>query len=405
MLKKVKVFLALGLVPAVLGAVLIHRHAGVLPLAAAGSGLLLAAIAAFLFRTRGDVEAIARAAAEREGALRARGEELQERLEVLSAEREISLIVNEELDLRTILERVLAVTCDAMGGHAELWMKVGERLVPTAARTGGETRFDLEERDDPRVRQCLEEGRVMVDAEEGRLHALAPLEADREIVGVLRITSLLEDSPEARERRSRRLARELPEFSKVLALALKTPDLYTRAVQDALTGLWTKRHFMTQIKNAMELSARYGDPLSLILVDVDHFKKVNDTHGHVKGDKVLKGVADVLRKKVRGGTAYRYGGEEMVVLLPKATVQEAAAAAERLRAGIENHAIAGVRVTASFGVAQYDASIEDPAALVEKADSMLYRAKEGGRNRVEAAEAPPPHTARQTTRSYTRSTP
>src|SRR5262249_13645670 len=155
----------------------------------------------------------------------------------------------------------------------------------------------------------------------------------------------------ARLERERRLSSELPEFSKFLALALKTPDLYTRAVQDALTGLWTKRHFITQATSLMEASNRYGDPLCLIMVDVDHVKKVNDTFGHVTGDKVLKGVAEILKKKVRSGSAYRYGGEEMAVLLPKADLDGAAQVAERLRSAIEAHKIAGVKVTASFGVA------------------------------------------------------
>src|SRR5436190_1724431 len=213
--------------------------------------------------------------------------------------------------------------------------------------------------------------------------------ADREIIGVARLTSLAEDNEVARDERLRRLSAELPEFSKFLALALKTPDLYTRAVQDGLTGLWTKRHFLTQAQTLMAAAGRYGDPLTLIMVDVDHFKKVNDTHGHVTGDRVLQGVAEILKKKVRGGSAYRYGGEEMAVLLPKADLAGAVQVAERLRAGIEVHKIAGVKVTASFGVAQYEPGLADPPAFVEKADQALYKAKEGGRNRVVQAAAPP----------------
>ena len=152
----------------------------------------------------------------------------------------------------------------------------------------------------------------------------------------------------------------------------------------------------------MEGAGRYGEPLSLIMVDVDHFKKVNDTHGHVTGDKVLKGVAEILKKKVRGGSAYRYGGEEMAVLLPKAELEGAVQVAERLRAAIEAHKIAGVKVTASFGVAQFEPGLADPPALVEKADQALYKAKEGGRNRVVAAPKPAlpmPQPSRRFTRS------
>jgi diguanylate cyclase (GGDEF)-like protein len=138
------------------------------------------------------------------------------------------------------------------------------------------------------------------------------------------------------------------------------------------------------------------------MVDVDHFKKVNDTHGHVTGDKVLKGVAEILKKKVRGGSAYRYGGEEMAVLLPKADLEGAAQVAERLRSAIEAHKIAGVKVTASFGVAQCEAGLADPPAFVERADQALYKAKEGGRNRVVTAPGPSKPAA-VPTRRFTRS--
>ncbi|MBI3854573.1 MAG: GGDEF domain-containing protein [Planctomycetes bacterium] len=388
MWKRFELFGALAIVPATVGVELYLRQSGPLPLVAAGSGVALAALGAFVFRRPSEIGDLVSAARAREGELLRQRSELQARVDVLSAEREISLIVNEELDFRTILDRVLSITCDTMGGNVELWMRDGDRLVPRAARRGGETAFDLDEAEDRRVRQCFEDGCVLFEAEEGRFHALAPLQADREIIGVVRITSLLEENPAAREERSKRLGSELPEFSKFLALALKTPDLYTRAVQDGLTGLWTKRHFLTQAKALMEAAARYGEPLSLIMVDVDHFKKVNDTHGHVTGDKVLKGVAEVLKKKVRGGSAYRYGGEEMAVLLPKAELEGALQVAERLRAGIEAHKIAGVKVTASFGVAQFEPGLADPPAFVEKADQALYQAKESGRNRVVATKAP-----------------
>jgi diguanylate cyclase (GGDEF)-like protein len=400
--KRLELFGMLALVPATIGVELYLRRAGPLALAAAGSGVVAAFIAAFLMRRPSELSDLVLAARERENELRRRQEELQARVDVLSAEREISLIVTEELDFRATLERVLSVTCDTLGGDVELWIRNGERLTPRAVRRGGESTFDLDEPESALVRRCFEGGGVLIEEEEGRLHALAPLIADREIVGVVRITSLLEDHPTAREERSRRLSAQLPEFSKFLALALKTPDLYTRAVQDGLTGLWTKRHFITQASALMEASNRYGDPLCLIMVDVDHFKKVNDTHGHVTGDKVLKGVAEILKKKVRGGSAYRYGGEEMAVLLPKADLEGAAQVAERLRSAIEAHKIAGVKVTASFGVAQCEPGLADPPAFVEKADQALYQAKEGGRNRVVMAPAPE-RAALQATRRFPRS--
>src|SRR6185503_4843302 len=201
--KRLELFGALAIVPATVGAELYLRHAGPLPLAAAGSGVVLAGIAAFVLRRPSELSDLVLAARARESELLRQREELQARVDVLSAEREISLIVNEELDFRTILERVLSITCDTLGGNVELWLKEGDQLVPRAARRNGETSFDLEEAEDARVRQCLEDGRVLLDAEDGRFHALAPLQADREIIGVVRVTSLLEENAAAREERSK----------------------------------------------------------------------------------------------------------------------------------------------------------------------------------------------------------
>jgi diguanylate cyclase (GGDEF)-like protein len=122
------------------------------------------------------------------------------------------------------------------------------------------------------------------------------------------------------------------------------------------------------------------------MVDIDHFKKINDKHGHPTGDRVLKGVADALRKSVRGKageSVYRYGGEELAILLPRLPLAKAAQVAERVRAAIAARPIAGVVVTASLGVAPLDASMRTADDLIARADAALYRAKQGGRNRVE----------------------
>lgn len=387
--RRIAAFAALGLPPAGLLAWLIAERPDSLAIGGAVYGLGLAFAAAFLFRPNREVRAIARAAGDRDRNLSGLREELQARVELLSAEREISLVLNEDVDFRTVLDRVLAITCDAMGGSAELWMLQGDKLVPRARRVGGVTEFEIESRSDVRVQQCFEAGRLLFEAEEDRFHALAPLQADRVIMGVVRVTLRMEGSAAARQSRVQILTHHLEEFSKFLALAIKTPDLYTRAVEDGLTGLWTKRHFLSQAQMAVESSRRYGEPLSLIMVDVDHFKKVNDTHGHPAGDRVLKAVAEILRRRVRGGSAFRYGGEEMAVLLPKTSAEGAAQVAERLRAAIEAKKVGVIRVTASFGVAEFAPPMEGPAGLVEKADAALYRAKEAGRNRVMVAPLSP----------------
>jgi diguanylate cyclase (GGDEF)-like protein len=363
-------FALLAALPAVAGTYFYFRGGGPIPLAIAGYGVLLALITTWMIGRRSEVRALAELAADRERELTLRREDLQGRIDLLTAQREISLVLNEDVDFRTVLDRVLVLAGELLGGDVELWGRSEGALALRAGRRTGTVEFDVPGAPDAALRRCFEEGRPLVEGS----YVLVPLEADREIIGVVRATE------------TGKVERILPELAKFLALALKTPDLYTRAVQDGLTGLWTKRHFLSQIGDLIEAARRYAEPLSIIMVDVDHFKKVNDTHGHQTGDKVLKGVAEVLRKKIRGGMAFRYGGEEMAVLLPKAGRGEAGAAAERLRKAIEAHKLGGVKVTASFGVAQVDGAMRGWEDLVERADQALYRAKEGGRNRVEVAE-------------------
>lgn len=370
-------FALLAALPAVAGGYFYFRGGGPIPLALAGYGVLLALITTWMIGRRSEVRALAELAADRERELKTHREDLQGRIDLLTAQREISLVLNEDVDFRTVLDRVLAIVGDLLGGDVELWGRSGEKLVLRAARRGGETAFDLPGAADVALRRCFEEGVAGP--------GLCPLLADREIIGAARVSAG---------------SRALPELAKFLALALKTPDLYTRAVQDGLTGLWTKRHFLTQIGDLIGNARRYAEPLSIVMVDVDHFKKVNDTHGHQTGDKVLKGVAEVLRNKVRGGMAFRYGGEEMAVLLPKASAGEAGAVAERLRKAIEGHKLGGVKVTASFGVAALDGAMKGGDDLVERADQALYKAKEGGRNRVEIA--PGGSSGTEPTRRYGR---
>ncbi|MCL6620477.1 MAG: diguanylate cyclase [Syntrophobacterales bacterium] len=163
-------------------------------------------------------------------------------------------------------------------------------------------------------------------------------------------------------------------------------EVKSLAIRDGLTGLYNYRYFHEMLTQQVGQSRRYGWPLSLLFLDLDDFKVVNDTLGHPAGDVVLKSVADYLKRSVRQADILcRYGGEEFVMLLPQTPPEQAAVLAERLRAGI-----AGLRiplpereltVTVSIGVAGLPPHT-DGAGLVEAADRALYRAKEGGKNRV-----------------------
>jgi diguanylate cyclase (GGDEF)-like protein len=161
------------------------------------------------------------------------------------------------------------------------------------------------------------------------------------------------------------------------------------AMHDGLTGIANRRCFDQTLRNEVEHARRDRYPLSLLLVDIDHFKRYNDTYGHPAGDECLKRVASVLAGQVRiYDLAARYGGEEFVVILPNQTPQGAAAVAERIRMAVEQSvcaepALLRDEVTVSIGAASIlPADAMSPEQLVARADAALYLAKEGGRNRV-----------------------
>lgn len=155
------------------------------------------------------------------------------------------------------------------------------------------------------------------------------------------------------------------------------------AATDGLTGLKNHRVLVNTLIDEMERSRRTGESLSLILLDVDHFKQFNDSFGHTEGDSVLRSVAEVLKQTSRSmDTAARYGGEEFAVILPGTDAEEAIQIAERHRHGIENSNWTHRSVTASFGVATLSQDVSDPISFVAEADKALYAAKKAGRNRV-----------------------
>jgi diguanylate cyclase (GGDEF)-like protein len=163
------------------------------------------------------------------------------------------------------------------------------------------------------------------------------------------------------------------------------------ATRDGLTGLLNRREFLRLLREELERSRRYGRSCTLLLLDIDRFKTVNDTWGHPAGDAVIRAVAGRVLNEMRPtDRAARYGGEEFTVLLPETGVQGAMIAAERIRGAMAATPVAissdqAVPVTVSIGVAAYPAGGADEQALVLSADKALYAAKQGGRGRVAAA--------------------
>jgi diguanylate cyclase (GGDEF)-like protein len=155
------------------------------------------------------------------------------------------------------------------------------------------------------------------------------------------------------------------------------------AVTDGLTGLRNRRCFFETLDAALSLARRLGQPLSVAMLDVDHFKSYNDSFGHPAGDDALRMVAETLSLGVRcHDLAARYGGEEFIVLLPATAAAPAHALAERLRADIEARTWTSRGITASFGVATLNPGTTDGLSLVDAADAALYRSKQAGRNCV-----------------------
>jgi diguanylate cyclase (GGDEF)-like protein len=170
--------------------------------------------------------------------------------------------------------------------------------------------------------------------------------------------------------------------------------LRNMAYRDAVTGLYNHRYFREQLSHEIERSVRYAQPLSLVLLDMDNFKQINDRHGHLMGDRFLGLVGEVIALQVRSSDiGARYGGDEFVVILPSTTRSDAEAAAEKIAAGVSNCAAMTatgetVRLGICFGVATCPSDAKSASDLIEAADARLYESKakrKAGRNHPNAA--------------------
>jgi diguanylate cyclase (GGDEF)-like protein len=224
-----------------------------------------------------------------------------------------------------------------------------------------------------------------------------PLRWQSEVMGLLQL--VCGDGASLCDPSQRMLATMLADQVALALSNLSLRDvLRQQALRDPLTGLYNRRHLDAALARELERTAEHQTPLSLIIADIDHFKRINDTWGHAAGDAVLQMVAQALSHQVRStDVVCRMGGEEFVLVLPDTPLEVASRRAERVRALLESTCALQDppvgRVTVSLGVAAAPAHGQTSGALLAAADAALYRAKAAGRNRVERAEDVSPGTA------------
>jgi len=192
----------------------------------------------------------------------------------------------------------------------------------------------------------------------------------------------------ARALKQRRLGVRCEELSK------DNQELYRLSITDGLTRLINKRHFMERLQSEFSRAKRFGGRIGLVICDIDHFKLVNDSYGHLVGDRILRGLSKIIGATVRSiDTAGRYGGEEFVLMLPETALAGVVNLAEKVRCAVEAYDFTPecadlpgpAHITISLGCASYpEANVERPEELLELADKGLYLAKKSGRNRSAA---------------------
>jgi diguanylate cyclase (GGDEF)-like protein len=313
--------------------------------------------------------------------------------QILDASREFSESLNLEYVVGSVRESTTTI-----GGYEQVvvWLMDDEqkRLVDSRESKAIEALGSAVEHGHGLAGRAAKSGRTTFEGPAGQVRfsdgscgpvrAIAiPLIVGARVVGVL----------EARNTEARIATKEVIEILEMLAThaatAIESARLHEvieeRSQVDALTRLLNRRRLEEDLKAECQRCARYGRPLAFVMLDVDHFKAFNDSHGHPKADTALQAVADVILGCARTtDTAYRYGGEEFCVVLRETNAQDAVHFAERLRQRIEQRFESGelTGVTASFGVAEFSADTPTPRALVEAADAAMYESKHAGRNRV-----------------------
>lgn len=328
--------------------------------------------------------------------LEIRNQNLQWQVELLTALREMSRVVSDCLDFKDMIQKVFIIL-DGLLNTESITLFIPDdsgEFHPAACKQKQQIHFwkDIKTADFTNIFESAENRCTLRILENDRLHLVTPLVSDTEFIGVMSLNLRLFGDNETRLRETERYESILMDMVKHIALVIKTDNLHTQGIQDALTGLYSKRHFLVELDKHFNAAIRSKSPLSLIMVDIDHFKKVNDTYGHLTGDIVLKSVAKLLQMQLRDNdVAFRFGGEELAVLLKNSTIDTAFKVAERIRKRVEKEVFTAeddrsLQVTLSLGISSYHASMTTTQDLVGDADKALYECKENGRNQTRKAQ-------------------
>jgi diguanylate cyclase (GGDEF)-like protein len=221
----------------------------------------------------------------------------------------------------------------------------------------------------------------------GRSVVVIPLVQDSEVIGVIYL-----DNQKQSHNFNQQQIPFLTTFAAHTSIALHNTLLYKRAITDDLTQLYTRQHIDEELHQAIEQAKSQKHALTLMILDIDHFKKINDTYGHTTGDEVLKSFSDIINSNIKDhDIAGRFGGEEFIVILTQNTTDEAWSVAERIRIALAEKSIKKdqhtVNVTVSIGVATFQPKHADNTLLLlDDADDAMYQAKNQGRNRTVIAD-------------------
>jgi diguanylate cyclase (GGDEF)-like protein len=347
-----------------------------------------------LIRTRDTISQMRSNIAELQHEIKERSEhtlQLQMLTEVLKS---ITAVPDAEGLAHTLLEEVMQMF-GAESGQVFFVSDDGQYLEEIAsipAKEPQQRRYLLSSQGGVVAQVALTGKSIIVPEQEGKwsdrtTHSLmcVPLTSAKGVQGVL----LIEDS----KRRFTQPDLRLLEFlTQQAAIALERVRLYEQlerlSLTDALTGIANRRHLEKHLELELARARRYGYPLAVVMLDIDHFKRFNDTYGHLAGDKVLQGLAKLIASEARTSDLVgRYGGEEFLIICAHTDLNGALTLAERIRKSVEEKLIIShngkeLRVTVSAGVAIFPDDATDEVSLIEAADKALYKAKQTGRNKV-----------------------